>query len=312
MRDFFPPTEYPDLIAGLADPDDAAVLRIAGGRALVFTTDFFTPIVDTPYEYGSIAAANALSDVYAMGGRPVLALSLFAKPSALPVETAQEIFRGGAEKVREAGAVLAGGHSIQDAELKYGLAAVGFVDPDAVLRKGAARPGDRLFLSKPLGTGVVTTAIQRGMAEPRHVAEAVEWMSKLNTSLLPFIRTAGICAATDVTGFGLIGHAAEMAEQSGARLRLKFSALPFLSGARDYARMGMISGGTRRNKDYFGPRTGLPPDLPPEETILLFDAQTSGGLLFGVPEPQADALRADGSFWEIGSVEEGSGVVVER
>jgi selenide,water dikinase len=312
MRDFFPANEYPDLIAGLEDPDDAAVLRIAGGKAIVFTTDFFTPIVDTPFEYGAIAAANALSDIYAMGGRPVLALNVFAKPPDLPVPVAQEIFRGGAEKVREAGAVLAGGHSIKDDELKYGLAAIGFVDPDAVLRKNAARPGDRLFLSKPLGTGVITTAIQSGKADPRHIAEAVEWMCKLNASLGRYIPTSGIRAATDITGFGLVGHASEMAERSGARLRLDYSALPFLSGAREYARRGMISGGTRRNRSYFGPRTSLPEDLAPEEAILLFDAQTSGGLLFCVAEPHADRIRRDGGFWEIGSVEEGSGIAVER
>jgi selenide, water dikinase len=312
MRDFFPEKEYPDVIAGLADPDDAAVLRIAGGRALVFTADFFTPIVDTPYEYGAIAAANALSDVYAMGGEPALALNLFACPPELPPEMAQEIFHGGAEKVRAAGAVLAGGHSIKDRELKYGLAAIGFVDPGAVLRKNGARPGDCLFLSKPLGSGVITTAIQREQADPRHVSEAVEWMMKLNNSIQPWIQTAGIRAATDITGFGLLGHGSEMAERSGVRLKIKYSALPLMSGAHEYSRMGMISGGTRKNSDYFGTKVALPADLPEAESILLFDAQTSGGLLFCVPEARADAIRKDGSFWEIGSVEEGSGIVVER
>jgi selenide,water dikinase len=316
LREYFPPAAHPDLLVGLEEPDDAAVLRTDGGRAIVFTTDFFTPIVDTPYEYGAIAAANAMSDVYAMGGEPALALNLFAYPGQLPVPMAQEILRGGAEKVREAGAVLAGGHSIQNQELKYGMAVIGFVDPGAVLRKNAAGPGDRLFLTKPLGSGVITTAIQRQKAEPRHVGEAVDWMMRLNRPILSWIGKSGIRAATDITGFGLIGHASEMAARSSVRLRVNFSALPFLPGAMGYARMGMISGGTRKNREYFEPRLEVSGGLAPEELILLFDAQTSGGLLFCVPEGRVEDFRRmtgpeKNSLWEIGRVEEGEGIVVE-
>jgi selenide,water dikinase len=316
LREYFPPAAHPDLLAGLEEPDDAAVMKTDGVRAIVFTVDFFTPIVDTPYEFGAIAAANAVSDVYAMGGEPALALNLLACPEELPVPMTREILRGGSEKIREAGAVLAGGHSIRDRELKYGMAVIGFVDPGAVLRKNAARPGDRLFLTKPVGSGAVTTALQRQKAEPRHVREAVGWMMRLNKPILAWIGPAGIRAATDVTGFGLIGHASEMAAQSSVRLRMKYSTLPFFDGALEYARMGMISGGTWKNKEHFEPRVEVVGSLAPEELLLLFDAQTSGGLLFCVPEARAGEFHRltwpeKEALWEIGRVEEGEGIVVE-
>jgi len=316
LQDFFPAASHPDLLVGLEDPDDAAVLKISPGRAVIFTADFFTPIVDTAYEYGAIAAANAISDIYAMGGSPALALNLFACPEQLPIATAQEILRGGAEKVREAGAVLAGGHSIRNRELKFGMAVLGFVDPDSILRKNGARVGDHLFLTKPLGSGVITTAIQRESADPRHVREAVQWMMTLNNAHLPRMKASAVIGATDISGFGLIGHASEMAERSSVSLRIKFSALPFLQGAGSYSRMGMISDGTRKNKEYFESRLRVSGSLPPEDLILLFDAQTSGGLLFCVPDERADQFRQSvnpdvGAIWEIGSVTEGKGIVVE-
>jgi selenide,water dikinase len=304
------------LLVGLEHPDDAAVWKISPDRAVVFTADFFTPIVDTPYEFGAIAAANAVSDVYAMGGDPVLALNLCAFPADLPAETMREIIRGGAEKIREAGAVLAGGHSIRDTELKYGMAVVGFVDPDRIMTKNHARLGDRLFLTKPLGSGVVSTALQRQAAKPRHVKEAVHWMMELNNAFLPVIRELPVSAGTDVTGFGLIGHATEIARQSSVRIRIQFSALPFFTGAREYARLEMISGGTRKNSEYFGTWTAFTRQLPEPDRMLMFDAQTSGGLLLCVAKDRLKIFRrlvkkVKRPIWEIGAVVEGDAGMVE-
>jgi selenide,water dikinase len=316
LQEIFPPGDRQDLLVGLEHPDDAAVWRISPDRALVFTADFFTPIVDTPYEFGAIAAANAVSDVYAMGGEPVLALNLCAFPSELSAETIREIIRGGAEKIREAGGVLVGGHSIRDAELKFGMAVVGFVDPDRIMKKNSARVGDRLFLTKPLGSGVISTALQRQAAKPQHVKEAVRWMMELNNTFLPLIRNLPISAGTDVTGFGLLGHASEIAQQSSVRIRIKFSALPFFSGAKKYSRLGMISGGTRKNRDYFGARMVLSRKISEPDLMLTFDAQTSGGLLLCVAEDRMDAfdklkIKVKHPIWEIGAVVEGDSGYVE-
>jgi selenide,water dikinase len=316
LKEIFPPSAHRDLLVGLEHPDDAAVWKISPDRAVVFTADFFTPIVDTPYEFGAIAAANAVSDVYAMGGEPTLALNLCAFPPELPAETVREIIRGGAEKIREAGAVLAGGHSIRDAELKFGMAVVGFANPQRLMTKDRARLGDRLFLTKPLGSGVVSTALQRQAAKPHHVQEAVRWMMELNNAFLPAIRSVPISAGTDVTGFGLIGHASEIAQQSSVRIRIKFSALPFFTGAREYARLGMISGGTRKNREYFGARTVVSRKLSEADQWLLFDAQTSGGLLLCVAKDRLSIFntlrkKVKHPIWEIGSVVEGDGGSVE-
>ncbi len=316
MQEIFPPGAHRDLLVGLEHPDDAAVWKISPDRAIVFTADFFTPIVDTPYEYGAIAAANAVSDVYAMGGAPVLALNLSAFPSDLPQETAREIIRGGAEKIREAGGLLVGGHSIRDAELKFGMAVVGMADPERIMTKNRARAGDRIFLTKPLGSGVLSTALQRQKAKPEDVKEAVRWMMELNNSFLPLIQGVPVSAGTDISGFGLVGHLSEIAQQSSVRIRIKYSSVPLFHGARKYSQMDMISGGTRKNWEYFGGRTVHPQNLPVPDLMLLYDAQTSGGLLLCVPKERMGVFsrmrkKVKHPIWEIGSVVEGDPGTVE-
>ena len=285
---------------GLSSADDAAVWKLNDSQALVLTTDFFTPIVDDAYDYGAIAAANSLSDVYAMGGRPLLALNLLAFPSNLPVEVSREILRGGAEKVREAGAVIAGGHSIQDEEPKYGLAVLGIVETVRLLTKGGALPGDHLFLTKPLGFGVTTTAHKRGLVGADELREAVDWMKRLNRAAGEVATRLELKTATDITGFGLIGHAMEMAQASRVGFELHFGNLP---------------GGAFDNLEYYGRDTRLDAGLTEPERMLLFDPQTSGGLLLAVPEGRLEAFArareaADLPAWEIGRVVEGQGITV--
>lgn len=279
------------------------------------TTDFFTPVVDNPYDYGAIAAANALSDVYAMGGRPFLALNMAALPPDLPPEITAEILRGGAEKAREAGAVIAGGHTVQDKEPKYGLVVLGFVDLDRTLTKEGARPGDVLLLSKPLGFGVVTTALKRELADPGDVSEAVGWMKRLNRTAAELAVAAGLRGGTDITGFGLLGHASEMAQASQVGLRFVYSRIPFTRGARRYAAEWIFPGGSNDNRLYFEHNVRFDPALPEEARMLLFDAQTSGGLLLAAPRPALDGLleaaaRAGQPLWEVGEVVEGEGIEV--
>jgi selenide,water dikinase len=315
LQKIFDPAVYPDLLVGLDSPDDAAVWRLNDRQALIVTTDFFTPVVDDAYDYGSIAAANALSDVYAMGADPILALNVAAMPPDLPDDLLSEIFRGGAEKVREAGAVLAGGHTVQDKEPKYGLVAIGLADPNALLTKRAARPQDVLVLTKPLGTGVITTALKREAAEAEHVAEAVSWMRQLNAMASRLARQAGVRAATDVTGYSLLGHGCELAEASGVGLRLYLKSIPFLSSARHYALGGFFPGGSADNRLFFSDRVHFAPGIDEYDQMLLFDAQTSGGLLLCLP-PSAraaflsEARQVGQPVWEIGEVVDGSGVEV--
>ena len=235
VQALFDPSEYPNLLVGLGHPDDAAVWRLDEDRALILTTDFFTPVVDDAFDYGQIAAANSLSDIYAMGGEPFLALNIAALPPQLPADVSSEILRGGAEKCREAGVVIAGGHSVQDKEPKYGLVVLGFVHPKKILSKGGARPGDVLILTKPLGFGVTTTALKQERADPADVAEVVDWMKKLNRGAAEMAMEFNLHGGTDVTGFSLLGHGYEMAAQSGARLRISYSELPFMAGAQAYA-----------------------------------------------------------------------------
>ena len=309
---FTPP---PDLLAGLGD--DAALWRLDAERALVVTTDFFTPVVDTPYEYGAIAAANSLSDVYAMGGHPFLALNIAGMPGSLPREIVSEILRGGAEKVKEAGAIIAGGHTVQDDEPKYGLVVLGFVHPQKALTKGGARPGDILILTKPLGFGVTTTALKRGeITDPEHITEAIGWMSQLNAGGAALAREFALRGGTDITGFSLLGHGWEMAHASGVGFRLSFSQIPLISCARSYAERGTFPGGSADNKLHFSPHITFHPGLDEPAQMLLFDAQTSGGLLLAVPyEKQADFLarvkEMDQPAWVIGEVVEGEGIQVE-
>jgi selenide,water dikinase len=311
----FESMESPDLLVGLGAPDDAAVWRLDDSRALVVTTDFFTPIVDDPYAYGAIAAANALSDLYAMGAAPFLALNLVAMPSDLEPEIVTEILRGGAEQIRRAGAVLAGGHSIQDKEPKYGLVALGMADASRLMTKGAARPGDRLVLTKPLGTGVTTTALIRDRGEPEHAAEAIEWMSRLNDVASRLALRAGVRAATDVTGFGLLGHGLELSQLSGVGLQISAASVPFFGGARRYAEMGTFPGGSLDNHSYFGDRVSFDEDVDEPGRMLLFDAQTSGGLLLCVPPAAWEGLQAAARaevqpLWDIGEVIPGEGIHV--
>lgn len=318
LHDRFPPESHPDLLVGLSRSDDAAVYRVSDDLALIQTVDFFPPVVDDPYDYGQIAAANALSDVYAMGGEVRLALNIAAFPEGLDPAILTEIFRGGADKVAEAGGVIAGGHTVLDEEPKYGLSVTGFIHPDAVLTKGGAQPGDRLLLTKAIGTGVVLTAAQQLRdGHERPLRAAVESMKRLSRHPSHLARGAGVHAMTDVTGFALLGHAAEMAQQGDATLVIEGAAVPLLPGARDFAALGAVTGGGGRNRAQLGDAVRLPGDLDPVLADLLFDPQTSGGLLIAAPEPVAERLRArieeqEGECWAIGYVEAGPPVVVVR
>lgn len=300
---------------GLGAPDDAAIYRLSDELALIQTVDFFTPIVDTPYEYGAIAAANALSDVYAMGGEVLFALNIAAFPPDVPAELLAAILRGAADVVRSVGAAIAGGHTIQDREPKFGLAVTGSVHPKRILTKGGARPGDVLVLSKPLGAGTITTALKRGQAAPEHLDEAVANMMRLNRTASQAAQIAGARSATDITGFGLIGHASEMAEASGVRFRIRFDALPWLPGALGYAEGWVFAGGAHNNHAFYNGRvTYTRPVLDWQET-LLHDPQTSGGLLIAVPAGQLNAFLSfcterGQTAWVIGDVTVGQGIEV--
>ena len=300
---------------GLRDPDDAAVWRLDETRALVVTTDFFTPVVDDAYDYGAIAAANSLSDVYAMGGKPFLALNIAALPDDLPDEISREIIRGGAEKAREAGVVIAGGHTVKDKEPKYGLVVIGFVDPRRMLSKGGLKAGDALVLTKPLGFGVTTTALKQQKAAEQDILEAVGWMKQLNQTASQLATEFGIRGGTDITGYSLLGHGMEMAHASGVSLKLNFADIPFISGARNYAAQGIFPGGAFDNKKHFESGVQFSTALAEPDQMLLFDPQTSGGLLLGVPRPSLDSFlaraREEGqAAWMIGTVEAGTGIEV--
>jgi selenide,water dikinase len=310
----FVPVEEENLLVGLAPSDDAAVYRLDDERALVFTIDFFPPVVDDPADFGAIAATNALNDVFAMGGSPLLALSVAAFPEELPVEVLGEVFAAAEERVRAAGGLLAGGHTLRDAEPKYGLAVVGTVRPDAVWTKSGARPGDVLLLTKPLGTGLVVHAAREGRDVGPALAEAVAWMRTLNREAAEALRPFAPHAVTDVTGFGLFGHAHELAERSGVRLRLDAHRLPALAGSLELASAGVRTGGDARNREFAG--THVSPDGVPEDLLALgYDPQTAGGLLVALPADRAATVEAEfarrGLFLSrIGRVEAGSGVSV--
>lgn len=307
--------ETPDLLVGLGKPDDAAVWRLDDHRALIVTTDFFTPVVDDPYHYGAIAAANSLSDVYAMGGKPFLALNIAAMPPDLPPNMVSTILRGAMEKAHQAGVVVAGGHTIQDKEPKFGLVAVGFVDPHHMLTKSGILPGDRLVLTKPLGIGTTTTALKRDLVDPADLEEAIIWMERLNQEAAELASQFNLKGGTDITGFGLLGHAWEMAQASGVGLRFDFDRIPFLSGARRYAQQFIFPGGSNDNRLFFMPHVSLDPRLGEPEQMLLFDAQTSGGLLLAVPPDRLDDLLASSAehnrpLWTVGEAFPGTGIQV--
>jgi selenide, water dikinase len=310
----FAPAASEDLLVGLSPADDAAVYRLDDERALIFTVDFFPPMLDDPGLFGAVAAANALNDVFAMGGRPVVALSVAAFPEELPVETVRAIFDAAADKVAEAGAVLAGGHTIRDDEAKYGLAVVGIASPKALWRKNGARPGDALFLTKRLGTGLVLAGARKDLVGDEEITEATTSMSELNARAAEALRPFEPNAVTDVTGFGLFGHAREVAERSEVRIELEAERLPALRGALVVAAEGVRTGGDSRNRDYVAGVLEL--DGIPEDIALLgFDPQTSGGLLVSLPADKAAVLEATfreaGLFLaRVGRVVEGHGVAV--
>ncbi len=306
---------HPNLLVGLNPADDAAIYRIAPDLALVQTLDFFPPVVDDPYTFGAIAAANAMSDVFAKGGRVILALNIAGFPEELPHEILTTIFQGGADKVAEAGGIIAGGHTVVDKEPKYGLCVTGLIDPKDVKAKGGAAPGDRLVLTKPLGTGVLATAGKFDKAKPEDLEAAIASMITLNLGASKAMLAAGASAATDITGFGLLGHAAEMARNGGVRFVVDAAAVPLLPGARDYAKRGFLTGGARRNRAFLtGAEAPAPAaigaDVDRLTADLLVDSETSGGLLIAVPEGRLkellDRLVAEGSRgWVIGAVEAG-------
>ena len=309
-----------NVLVGLQTSDDAAVYRLNDDLAMVQTVDFFTPVVDDPYTYGAIAAANALSDVYAMGGDVMMALNIAALPEDLPVDVVQRIFEGGADKAAEAGIVIAGGHTVTDDEPKYGLVVTGTIHPAKILTKAGASPGDVLFLTKPLGTGVITTALKAQAADPEHVDAAIQSMLKLNRRASNLMREVGVNAATDITGYGLIGHTMEVVEKSGVQITLSARRVPLLAGAERYASEGRLPGGGGRNVAYYtsltSPKVTIEPEVPQAIADLMFDPQTSGGLLISVPGERAEQLEAafrdaGESIWRIGTVEKGLGLVVK-
>ena len=309
------PADAENLLVGLGTPDDAAVYRLDDERAIIFTLDFFPPIVDDPSDYGAIAATNALNDVFAMGGTPFLALSIAAFPEELPMDMLGEIFSAADETVRSAGALLAGGHTIRDAEPKYGLAVIGSVHPDGVWTKSSAQPGDAVYLTKPLGTGLIMSGHQKGAIGTQQLERAVRWMKTLNRDAADVLRSTSVNAVTDVTGFGLFGHVHEMADRSGVQITLESERFPAIDGALDIARKGIRTSGDPRNRDFAGRHLTLK-GVPETLVALGYDPQTAGGLLVSLPSRQGVVLEA--AFGErrlflrrVGVVEEGSGVVVE-
>ena len=310
---------HPELLVGLGRADDAAVYRVADDVAIVQTVDFFPPVVDDAYTWGAIAAANALSDVYAMGGQVLFALAVAGFPREFPKSIVTEVFRGGAEKLAEAGGVLAGGHTVVDAEPKYGLCVTGRVHPERIFLKGGLAAGDRLFLSKPLGTGVIVTAAKADAAGPDVLDGAVRSMLRLNRVAAEVAERVGVRGATDVTGFGFLGHAAEMVQAAGAGVSVDAARLPVLEGAEALADKGHWSGGMRRNRRWveatLGDRLSIGPGLAPGLAGLLFESETSGGLLFATPPATAgrvrEGFRARGEpCWEVGEVTREVGIRV--
>ncbi|MGE5690715.1 MAG: selenide, water dikinase SelD [Pseudomonadota bacterium] len=309
----FVPAEAENLLVGLDPADDAAVYRLDDDRALVFTLDFFPPLVDDPRAFGAIAATNALNDVFAMGGTPLLALSIACFPEDLELGVVRAIFDGADERVRAAGAILAGGHTLRDEQPKYGLAVVGTVRPDAVWPKAGARPGDALFLTKPLGTGLVLHGHKRGLADDVALDEAVRWMTTLNGDAADVLRPFEPSAVTDVTGFGLLGHAHEMASRSGVRIALDAASLPALPGALETAGAGERTGGDGRNRDFAAAHVTA--EVADEVLALAYDPQTAGGLLVSLPSERGAVLTASFAarslfLARIGRVEDGAGVTL--
>ncbi len=284
---------HPDLLVGTETGDDAAVYRLNDRVALIMTVDFFPPITDDPYEFGAIAAANALSDVYAMGGKPLVALNIVGFPAALDKAILGEVLRGGYAKTAEAECLIVGGHTVDDPEPKYGLSVVGIVEPGRQITNAGAQDGDALVLTKPLGTGIITTAGKQGRVDPATLQGAVTAMATLNRAAAQAMTKVGVHACTDITGFGLLGHLKSMVKGSGVSARVWLSQTPTLPGTRDLLAQGIAPGGTSRNRDSVADAVHWHPDLSDEDQLLLCDAQTSGGLLIAVAADKQDALLAE-------------------
>jgi selenide,water dikinase len=276
----------PSLLVGLHTRDDAGVYKLSDKHALIQTLDFFTPMVDNPYVFGQIAATNAINDVYAMGGRPLLTMNVVCFPQCEDMSVLARILEGGLSKIKEAGALLVGGHTVDDNEPKYGLAVTGLIDPQQIISNSGARPGDLLYLSKPLGNGVITTAIKAEMAEVRDVEEAVGWMTTLNKTASEVMQQCGIKAATDITGFGFLGHLYELAAASDVAVEVYVELVPLMSGALGYAGMGLIPAGAYNNRDYLQEKICYHDEINPDQREILFCPETAGGLLMAVPAGQ--------------------------
>jgi len=290
LRDL-PKITHPNLLVGIDAQDDAGVFRLNKQITLVQTVDFFTPIVDDPYDFGQIAAANSVSDIYAMGGTPITALNVVCFPTkTLGTKVLTEILRGGLDKLKEAGVVVVGGHTVEDAEPKYGMAVTGIIDPKKVVTTAGAKPGDQLILTKPLGIGTITTALKFGKATPQALSEAVKVMTRLNDTAAKVITKIGVNAATDITGFGLLGHGYEMAELSKVSLVIQASQVPLLKSAIPLAKKNIFSGGASKTLDFLHGKLGITPNIPQYLINLLADAQTSGGLLISVQKKKAQSL----------------------
>lgn len=307
--------QHPDLLVGLAAPDDATVYKLNDEQAVVLSVDFFAPLVDDPYHYGAIAATNALSDIYAMGAEVTLALNVAAFPEDMAAETIADILRGGADKLAEAGGVIAGGHTVIDAEPKYGLCVLGMVHPQRIFAKAGAQPGDLLYLSKPLGTGIVTTAAMLDKAKPENLQSAIEWMTRLNRHPSHIAREVEAHALTDITGYSILGHGYEVAAASTAALRFSAANMPVLPGALEYASQGIITGGADRNRKHLQDKVRFSDKVGEEMRHVLFDPQTSGGLLMAVnpekgEEVEARFAAAELPVWRVGEVVKGKGVQV--
>jgi selenide,water dikinase len=315
LKKLFPGSDHPELLVGLDVSDDAAVYKINDNTAVIQTLDFITPIVDDPYDYGAIAAANSLSDIFAMGGQVALSLNIVGFPPELPEDMISEILRGGAEKIREAGGVLAGGHSVDDKEPKYGLSVMGLVHPDKIFTVANANVGDVLIITKPVGVGMITTAFKGDVVDPKHLLPAVESMKKLNKRPSELFRKVGINTCTDITGFSLLGHASEIAENSHVRLQFNFEEIPFHDGAKGYAQDWLFPAGSCRNQKCYQDQIIFVNGISDEMKMLMFTPETSGGLLAAVPESQLDIItklfkESDEPYWIVGRVVQGQGVRV--
>lgn len=317
LQTMFNPGDFPDLLGGLESPDDAATYRLDEDRVMIVTNDFFTPVVDDPFDYGYIAATNSLSDVYAMGGKPILALSIVALPPSLPPDMLTAVMEGLGSAVKEAGAVIAGGHSVKDNEPKLGLCVIGMAHPKQLLTKAGAKAGDQLILTKPLGNGIIATAGKVDRVNAQHLNEAIDWMKRLNKSAAEVATRFHLKAATDITGFGLLGHSWEMA--AGAKLGMRFfmDSIPLLEGVREYAEAKLFPGGGKANLGTYQTHVQFASDISDDERMILTDPQTSGGLLLAVPEEAVESLQAELNFvgqtsWRIGEVTNGDKIFVER